>query len=147
MAEQRFSAEIVVERPPEIVFEWVADYRHVSEVLDGVSRWEPLQERTRGTGARFDVSMSALGFPLENVLVLDRWEEARSIGWRSESGLIPQSGRWSFEPEAVGTRLSLSIGYVAPFGFVGRLVGREVEALVTGRLRRALTRIKQILEA
>src|SRR5919202_2827211 len=134
MAEQRFSAEIVVRRPPEAVFEWIADYRHVSEVLEGVSRWEPLQKRTRGAGARFDVSMSALGFPLDNVLVLDQWNEPTSIGWRSESGLVRQTGRWRFAPEAEGTRVSLSIGYVAPFGFVGRLVAREVETLVTGRL-------------
>jgi uncharacterized membrane protein len=147
MAERRFSAEIVVGRDPEDVFEWVADYRHVSQALEGVSRWQPLQERTRGKGARFDVSMSALGFPLDNVLVLDEWKQASAIGWRSESGLVRQTGRWRFDPDAAGTRVSLSIGYVAPFGFVGRLVAREVETLVTARLQRALARMKEILEA
>jgi ribosome-associated toxin RatA of RatAB toxin-antitoxin module len=137
MAERRFSAEIVVGRDPEDVFEWVADYRHVSQALEGVSRWQPLQERTRGKGARFDVSMSALGFPLDNVLVLDEWKQASAIGWRSESGLVRQTGRWRFDPDAAGTRVSLSIGYVA----------REVETLVTARLQRALARMKEILEA
>jgi ribosome-associated toxin RatA of RatAB toxin-antitoxin module len=146
MAEQRFSAEIVVACPPGAVFDWVADYRHVAEVLEGVSRWEPLQGEARGRGARFDVAMSALGLPLESVLVLDQWEEPRRIGWRSESGLIEQSGRWEFEPSGDGTRVSLSIGYVPPFGVVGRLVAGEVDALVRARLQRALEKMKRVLE-
>jgi uncharacterized membrane protein len=147
MAEQRFSAEIVVACSPQAVFDWVADYQHVAEVLEGVSRWEPLQRETRGRGARFNVAMSALGLPLESVLVLDAWEEPRRIGWRSVSGLIEQSGRWQFEPNGEGTRVSLSIGYVPPLGMVGRMVASEVDALVRARLQRALERMKRLLES
>jgi hypothetical protein len=147
MGEQRFSAEIVIARPPDAVFSWVADYRHVAEVLEEVDRWEPMQREARGVGARFDVSMTALGFPLENVLVLDRWEEPTSIGWRSESGLLQQSGRWDFRPHPQGTLVSLSIGYVLPLGPVSRLVAGEVDGLVRGRLQRALAGMKRILEA
>jgi uncharacterized membrane protein len=146
MAEHRFSAEIAIERPPQVVFDWLADYRHVAEVLDGIERWEPLQRETRGPGARFEVSMSALGFPLENILVLDRWEEPHSIGWRSESGLLQQTGRWDFRPRNGGTAVSLSIGYVPPLGLVGQLVAGEVDSLVRGRLRKALEAMKSILE-
>jgi uncharacterized membrane protein len=147
MAEQRFSAEIVVACPPPAVFDWVADYHHVAEVLEGVSRWEPLQREARGRGARFDVAMSALGLPLESILVLDEWEEPHRIGWRSESGLIEQSGRWQFEPSGSGTRVSLSIGYVPPLGVIGRMVAGEVDALVRVRLRGALERMKRFLES
>ena len=146
MAERRFSAEVSIRRPPQAVFDWVADYRHVAQVLEGVDRWEPMQRETRGAGARFDVSMTALGFPLENVLVLDRWEEPHSIGWRSESGPIQQSGRWDLRPDGEGTLVSLSIGYVPPLGLVGRLVAGEVDGLVRGRLQRALDAMKRILE-
>lgn len=147
MAEHRFSAEIAIRRPPQEVFDWVADYRHVAQVLDGINRWEPLQRETRGPGARFEVSMTALGFPLENVLVLDRWDEPHSIGWRSESGLLQQSGRWDFRPSDAGTDVSLSIGYVPPLGMVGELLAGEVDALVRGRLREALQSMKRIVEA
>src|SRR5438128_2376129 len=143
MAEHRFSAGIAIARPPQAVFDWVADYRHVAEVLEGVDRWEPLQQQTRGLGARFDVSISVLGFPLENVLVLDRWEEPRCIGWRSEGGLIRQTGRWDFRPCTEGTMVSLSIGYLPPLGLVGQLVAGEVDSLVRGRLRQALEGMKR----
>jgi uncharacterized membrane protein len=146
MAEHRFSAEITIARPPAAVFDWVADYRNVAEVLEGVDRWQPLQPETRGLGARFDVSMTALGVPLENVLVLDRWDEPSRIGWSSESGLLQQRGRWEFRPRGDGTSVSLTIGYVPPLGPVGQLVAGEVDSVVRGRLQHALDEMKRILE-
>jgi len=88
VSEHSFSARVLVDCTPERAFGWVADYRNVPRVLEGVSRWQPLGPRTSGAGARFDVEMSDHGLPLENVLVLDRWEEPQAISWRSESGLF-----------------------------------------------------------
>jgi uncharacterized membrane protein len=147
MANHRFSASIRIAAEPQTVFDWVADYRHVARVLEGVNHWEPLEEQTRGPGSRFSVSMNALGFPLENVLVLDVWEEPGAIGWRSESGLIEQSGRWDFRRFPEGTEITLTISYVPPLGVVGQLVAGEVDALVRARLERALAAIKQALES
>ena len=146
MANHRFSASVPIDVEPRAVFDWVADYRHVAEVLEGVERWKPLQRQTRGPGARFEVSMSALGFPLDNVLVLDVWDEPRAIGWRSESGLIQQCGRWDFRRQPRGTEVTLTIGYAPPLGRVGQLVAGQVDSLVRGRLERALAKMKRTLE-
>lgn len=146
MAARRFSASTVIARDAGDVFAWVADHRNAARVLDGVDRWEPLGGATRGVGARFDVSMRALGLPLENVLVLDRWEEPRAIGWRSESGLIGQAGGWRFEPRPGGTEVTLSIAYEPPGGVVGGLLAARVDGLVRGRLEQALARMKAVLE-
>jgi len=147
MAVRRFSARILIARRPADVFAWVAEPRHVALVLEGVDRWEPLDDRATGVGARFDVSMRALGFPLENVLVLDRWDEPRAIGWRSESGLLAQSGGWRFEPLGDGTEVTLTIGYEPPGGALGGLVAARVDGMVRDRLRRALERMRDRLEA
>jgi len=146
MAPRRFAARTVIARDPADVFEWVADYRNVPAVLAGIDRWEPLGERTRGRGARFDVSMRALGLPLENVLVLDDWDEPRAIGWRSESGLVAQTGGWRFEPRPDGTEVVLSISYEPPGGAVGGLLAGRVDGVVRGRLEAALARMKALLE-
>ena len=146
MAVRRFSARIVIARPPADVFAWVADPGNVALVLEGVDRWEPLDDSATGVGARFDVSMRALGFPLENVLVLDRWDEPRAIGWRSEAGLVAQSGGWRFEPLGDGTEVTLTIGYEPPGGALGGLLAGRVDGLVRDRLRRALERMRDRLE-
>jgi uncharacterized membrane protein len=146
MAVRRFSARIVIARPPADVFAWVADPRHVAMVLDGVDRWEPLDDGAAGVGARFDVSMRALGFPLENVLVLETWDEPRAIGWRSVSGLVAQSGGWRFEPRGGGTEVTLTIGYEPPGGPLGGLLAARVDGVVRDRLRRALVRMRDGME-
>jgi uncharacterized membrane protein len=146
MAARRFTARAVIARPLADVFAWVSDHRNVPTVLDGIDRWEPLGTRTRGIGARFDVSMRVLGFPLENVLVIDRWDEPRAIGWRSESGLIAQSGGWRFEPRPEGTEVRLTIGYEPPGGALGGLVAGRVDGLVRGRLEQALVRMRARLD-
>lgn len=129
------------------MFAWVADHRNVPRALEGVTRWEPLGDRDRGRDARFDVAMSALGFPLTNVLVVDAWDEPRTIGWRSESGLISQTGRWRFEPTPEGTEVTLSISYRPPAGLVGAMLAGQVEGVIEGRLEAALARMKDLLEA
>jgi len=146
MATRRFSARTVIARAPGDVFAWVADHRNAPQVLEGVDRWEPVDDQVRGVGARFDVSMRALGLPLENVLVLDRWDEPRAIGWRSESGPVAQAGAWRFRPRPEGTEVTLTISYEPPGGAVGGLLASGVDGLVRGRLERALQRMKAVLE-
>ena len=92
MARLEFSSAINVKTKPERAFDYLADHRHVAQVLEGVSRWEPIGARTKGLGARYKVEMLAFGIPLKNVLRLDRWRRGREIGWISESGLIKQEG-------------------------------------------------------
>ena len=146
MALRRFTARTVIARPPADVFAWVADPDHVALVLEGVDRWEPLDGRATGVGARFDVSMRALGLPLENVVVLDHWDEPRAIGWRSESGLVAQSGGWRFEPRGAGTEVTLAIGYEPPGGALGGLLASRVDGVVRDRLERALLRMRDRME-
>jgi uncharacterized membrane protein len=146
MTRRRFTAQTVIARDPRDVFAWVSDHRNVPRVLEGVDRWEPLGERVRGEGARFDVSVHALGLALDAVLVLDLWDEPRAIGWRSLSGPVPQTGGWRLEPRPGGTELTLTIGYEPPGGLLGGLLASRVDRLLRGRLEQALERIRVALE-
>lgn len=147
MGERRFSARVRIERTPERVFEWVSDYRNAGTVLEGVTDWRPLGAQTEGTGARFRVSMGALGVSLENRLVLDTWRKPSAIGWHSESGLVSQTGRWSFEARDGGTEVTLGITYRPPAGPLGGALAGAVEGLVRGRLESALQRMKHTIES
>jgi hypothetical protein len=138
---------VVVATSPARAFEFFADYHHVAQVLEGVSRWEPIGAKTQGVGARYSVEMLALGFPLRSVLRLDRWRRGREIGWVSESGLIKQRGGFTFSPAGEGVRITLRIEYEPPAAMFGAAVARRLDGFVRHRLEAAMLNIKTQLES
>jgi uncharacterized membrane protein len=146
MARLEFTAGVTARTTPERAFDYFADHRHVASVLEGVTRWEPIGRKTRGVGARWDVEMKALGFPLRSVLRLDRWRRPEEIGWVSESGLIKQEGGFKFTPTEQGVRIELRIAYEPPASVIGTAVARRLDPMVRARLQHALERIQNVLE-
>ncbi len=146
MSRLEFGSEVDVKTTPERAFDYFADYRHVAGVLEGVSRWHPISEKTRGVGARYSVEMLAFGFPLRNVLRLNRWRRPREIGWVSESGLVKQEGGFTFIEIPQGVRIQLRIAYEPPGSIVGAAVAQRVDGAVRKRLEKALKRIRDVLE-
>ena len=147
MSRIEFSAGVTVKCPPERAFDYFADHRHVAAVLEGVSRWEPIGAPSQGVGARYNVEMDALGFPLKSVLRLNRWRRPHEIGWVSESGLIKQEGGFTFTKVRQGVHIELRIGYVPPASFLGVAIARRLDSSVRHRLERALETIRDTLEA
>ena len=147
MARLEFSASVNVGATPERIFDYFADYHHVAQVLEGVSRWEPIGAKSRGVGARYSVEMSALGFPLKSILRLNRWRRPEEIGWISESGVIKQEGGFTFTDISHGTRVELRIAYEPPASFIGAAVAQTLEGTVRRRLESALHRIRDELES
>jgi len=147
MALREFSAAVTVKVPPEKAFDYFADYRNVPLILDGVRKWEPLGVKTRGVGALYNVEMNAMGFPLSNVLRLNRWRRPSEIGWKSESGLIKQEGGFNFTKVDKGVRIDLRIAYEPPAAVVGMFLAQRVDGVVRRRLAKALERVKETLEA
>jgi hypothetical protein len=142
-----FEAAVDVRTTPERAFDYFADHRHVAEVVDGVTRWEPIGAKSRGVGARYDVEMVTFGVPLRNVLRLNRWRRPEAIEWVSESGLIKQEGGFTFRHTEGGVRIELRIAYEPPGSFVGAAVSRRFDSAVRRRLEGALERIRAVLES
>ncbi len=138
---------VTVKSSPERAFDYFADYHHVAEVLDGVSKWQPVGTNSRGVGARYNVELVAFGLPLKSVLRLNRWRRPAEIGWVSESGLIKQDGGFTFEKVKADVRIELRIAYEPPASFVGAALARPLDRMVRERLKRAMERIRDRLEA
>jgi hypothetical protein len=148
VARLEFGAAVTARTTPERAFEYFADYHHVAQVVEGVTRWEPVGGRTRGVGARYRVEMRALGLPLRNVLRLDRWRPPEEIGWISDSGLVKQEGRFRFtRVEAGEVKIELRIAYEPPASVIGTAIARRLDPMVRARLQHALERIRDVLEA
>ena len=146
MARFEFRSDVTARSSPERAFDYFSDHHHVAEVLDGVSRWEPVGTKTRGVGARYNVELVAFGLPLKSVLRLNRWKRPSEIGWVSESGLIKQDGGFTFTKAPAGVRIELRIAYEPPASFVGAALARPLDGMVRERLKHALERIRERLE-
>jgi len=147
VAKLEFSASVVMRISPERAFDYFADHRHVADVLQGVTRWEPIGSRTTGVGARYDVELIAMGFPLRSELRIDRWRRPHEIGWVSESGPIKQEGGFTFTTAPDGVKVDLRIAYEPPAAAIGALIARQMDRVVRGRLQGAMERIRDTLES
>ena len=145
MPDRTVTARTLIKLDQRSVFDWVADFRNVPRVLPSVIRWQPVGVGVRGVGARFDVAMRAFGLPLTGEVVLDDWDEPKSIGWHSVSGLIQQRGTWAFRAGPQGTLVVLTITYAAPAG-PGSFLASRVENTLKNRLERALLEMRDLLE-
>jgi uncharacterized membrane protein len=146
MGQREFSAAVTIRCSPERAFDYFADHRHVAAVLEGISKWQPIGPKTQGVGARYEVEMVALGFPLKSVLRLNRWRRPHEIGWVSESGLIKQEGGFMFAQVKGGVHIVLRIAYTPPAAMLGAAVAGRLDWVVRRRLQGALERIRAVLE-
>ena len=147
MAQREFSAAVTIKCSPERAFDYFADHRHVAAVLDGISRWEPIGTKSQGVGARYEVEMVALGFPLKSVLRLNRWRRPHEIGWVSESGLMKQEGGFTFTTVKTGVHIVLRIAYTPPAAILGAAIAGRLDWVIRNRLQTALERIREVLES
>ena len=129
-----------------MVFDWVADHRHVARVLDGVDEWRPIGHQTEGVGARYQVVLGMLPVPIPARLVLVEWERPRVIAWDTEFSLVVNRGRWTFRPAGDGTVVELALTYEPPAGALGNFVAARVESTVRSRIVLALDRMREELE-
>jgi uncharacterized membrane protein len=146
MAQREFSAAVTIKCSPERAFDYFADHRHVAAVLDGISEWKPIGPKVQGVGARYEVEMVALGFPLKSVLRINRWRRPHEIGWVSESGLINQEGGFKFTAVKGGVHIDLRIAYTPPAAMLGAAIAGRLDWVVRRRLQSALEHIRDTLE-
>lgn len=144
---REFSAAVTIKCSPERAFDYFADHRHVAAVLDAVTEWKPIGAKSAGVGARYEVEMVALGFPLKSILRLNRWRRPHEIGWVSETGLIKQEGGFAFTKVIEGVRIVLRIAYSPPGAMLGAAVASRMDGVVRRRMQTALERIREVLES
>jgi uncharacterized membrane protein len=144
---REFSAAVTIKCSLETAFDYFADHHHVAAVLEGVTEWKPIGVKSEGVGARYEVEIVALGFPLKSILRLNRWRRPHEIGWVSESGLIKQEGGFAFTKVTEGVRIVLRIAYSPPGAMLGAAVASRMDGVVRRRMQTALERIREVLES
>lgn len=139
----RIEGHIRIDRPPEVVFDFVADERNEPRYNPRMARVEMTTEEPIGVGSRFLATMTIRGRPMEMAIELTALERPTRLASRTTMAAMDTEGEVTFEPGPSGTLMRWS-WRVRPKGALGlarplvALVGRRQEREIWGNLKRLL---------
>jgi uncharacterized protein YndB with AHSA1/START domain len=143
--------EIMIGRPVEEVFDYVADERHEPNFNSRMSRVELLTPEPIGVGSRFGVEMTMMRRVFDMTVEYTAFERPRLLGSISRS--LPRGGKGrplltagslTFDPVPEGTRMRWSWQVETP-GAV-KLLAPLVARMGRRQERRVWTSLKRLLE-
>lgn len=139
----RIEGEIVIARPVEEVFDFVADQRNEPRYNPDMPRSEMVTEGPIGIGTRFQAEMTTRSGPLKMLIEITAYERPRLLATRTSTSGNDTVGMLTFEPAGGGTRMRWSWDVEPPwvFRFAGPLVGflgRRQERAIWTTLKRYL---------
>jgi len=148
----RFETSIVIDRPSEDVFRFVADSRNNalwnSAVVD-VTRISDERERV---GSKYLMRRNLTKGPAKNIYEIIEYDPNSKFSIKTISGPTPFVYRYSFEPKDRGTKLELSAeaetrGLIEELGSASRLLPDWILArLVKRGVDANLRTLKDLLE-
>lgn len=100
--------EIVIARPVEEVFDFVADERNELAYNPNMTHAEQVTEGPLGTGTRFVTTVRVLGRPLEMRVEYTAYDRPARLSSVTHMATAEVSGTLTFEPHQTGTRLRWS---------------------------------------
>lgn len=139
----RIRGEIFIDRPPEAVFDYVADERHEPLYNPRMSASELETEEPIGAGSRFRATIRSGRRTIPMDVDFTRFERPRLLASHSHVPGADIDGELRFEPEGPGTRMrwswNLKTGgpqrLLAP---MVELIGARQERAIWGNLKRLL---------
>ena len=141
----RIEGEIVIERPVEEVFDFVADERNEPRFNSRITRVEKLSPGPIGAGTRFRAEMTRMGLTAEMTVEFTGVERPRRVESSTHLSKMDIRGTLTFDPVPEGTRMNWAWD-LEPHGLL-RLAG-PILAWMGERQERAIwTSLKRLLEA
>lgn len=134
--------EIVIERPPEEVFDFVADERNEPQFNPRMTRAEKTTPGPIGPGTRFSAEMVNMGRPVAMTIEYTGYDRPRWLSSSTHTAAMEIWGTLRFDPAPGGTRMRWRWelrprGLVKLLGpLVGRMGRRQEQTIWAGLKRR-----------
>jgi hypothetical protein len=141
----RIEGEIVIGRPVEVVFDYVADQRNEPQYNPRMVRAEKITGGPVGKGTRFSSAVMSRGHRADMVIELTGYERPVRLAQVTTMAQADMSGTLTFEPVGTGTRMRWS-WRVRPKGAV-KLLAPVIAPMGRHQERTVWTAMKQHLEA
>jgi hypothetical protein len=139
---------IFIRRRPEAVYDLAWRPERATEWIAGmVATANPsIGDTITGVGTCFDWTYRMAGLTYRGSNRIAAGERPGYLREES-SGDLNSTWEWRFEPAEPGTNVHLTISYIPPLGWLGRLLDPPLlRALNARALRRTLGNLKQLLE-
>jgi hypothetical protein len=139
----RIEGEIVIGRPVDVVFDYVADQRNEPHYNPRMVRAEKVTEGPVGKGTRFRSAIMSRGRPADMLIELTGYDRPVRLAQVTTMRQANMSGTLTFEPVGAGTRMRWS-WQVRPKGAVKLLapviawMGRRQEQAVWAGMKQQL---------
>ena len=139
----RIQASVTMNRPLEEVFRFMTNHQNALQWQSGLLEARVTNDVV-GVGKTWVDVVQFLGRRLEIASELTEFEPLRTVGFKSTSGPIPLEGRYAFEPDGAGTKVTFTMQ-----GEVGGFF-KLAEPIVTRSTQRQwetnLANLKDLLE-
>jgi hypothetical protein len=139
------AGDIVIDRPVEVVFDYVADQSNEPQYNPQMVRAEKLTAGPVGVGTKFRSAVASMGRTAQMVIECTGYNRPRRLDSTSTMQQADISYTLTFEPAGTGTRMRWS-GQVRPRGAY-RLLGPMITWMGRRQERRIWTSLKHRLEA
>ena len=136
--------EIVINRPLEDVFDFVADERNEPLYNPHMRRVKLISPGPIGLGTRFRVEMTRMGRATEMIIEFTAFERPRRLASSTHSSTMEIEGSLSFDPVPEGTRMGWS-WTLEPRGVL-KLMSPLVARMGTRQEETIWANLKQLLE-
>lgn len=139
----RVEGEIIIHRPAQEVFDFVADERNEPRYNPRMLRAEQVSEGPIGLGTRFQTELKTMGRTMPMAVEFTGFERPQRLASVTRSAMMETEGALTFEPVPDGTRMRWS-WEVRPRGAMRAMspfvatIGRRQEQRIWGALKRLL---------
>jgi uncharacterized protein YndB with AHSA1/START domain len=104
----RIQASVTINHPLEEVFRFMTDNQNALQWQSGLLEARVTNDVV-GVGKTWVDVVQVLGQRIEIASELTEFEPLRTVGFKSTSGPIPLEGRYVFEPDGEGTKVTFTL--------------------------------------
>lgn len=139
------SASNTIKLPPEVVFDYVTDFRWMPDWVFGLHSVEPVGDQSIGLGTEFRGNGKIGPIGMTGIGRVSEWQPNKlfTVELFTNNGIKASctSTLTRIEPEL--THVDITVGYTFPGGLTGKLIQRAIEPLLGSGIRSSVRTLRR----
>jgi carbon monoxide dehydrogenase subunit G len=145
MTEVHFVA--TCDAPLEVTFEYLDDYRNVTDYWHGMSSYTPVGDLARGLGSVYEAVSKVGPSTLKSTIKTVHWEKNVRVAYKSISGMDSSTTFDFAAVDASHSTVDFRIEFHLPGGIAGRALEKTLEPFVSAAAKNTAQNISRKVAA